>query len=321
MKKVADLVRMKKKKDAQGSGIQGVLIVDKPEGLTSHDVVQKVRSTYGIRQVGHAGTLDPIASGVLVLLVGSATRIAQYLQEDDKEYHLVLKLGVETDTQDITGDILAKTDPGGITRDALDSVIDRYRGTFSQVPPSFSAVKRAGQPLYKLARQGVRVQADPRVVTVYSIEVSKVDLPYVSMEVVCSKGTYMRTLCHDIGRDLGVGGCMESLVRVRSGRFPIEDAVDLDRVIADPSPGRWLRQAADGLGFPVTEPGDEDLMRLVSGTRINCEDCSRIGLVSVTRRGHLIALAEALKTDGAVMLSPRRVLEPDLKELFKQMDK
>ncbi|TNF50619.1 hypothetical protein EP232_00460, partial [bacterium] len=209
----------------------------------------------------------------------------------------------------------------GVTEDDLKSVMELYRGNFSQVPPSFSAVKRAGQPLYKLARQGVRIQADPRKVTVYSIEVSNVDLPHVSMKVVCSKGTYMRTLCHDIGRDLGVGGCMESLVRVRSGRFSIEDAVDLEEVVGGPSPEKWLRPAADGLDFPVTEPGDEDLMRLVSGTRIPCDDCSHEGLVSVTRRGRLVALAEALKADGTVMLSPRRVLEPDLKELFKQMDK
>jgi tRNA pseudouridine55 synthase len=321
MKTVAELARMRKKKDGQGPGVQGILIIDKPEGLTSHDVVQRVRRAYAIRQVGHAGTLDPIASGVLVLLVGSATRIAQFLQEDDKEYHLVLKLGLETDTQDITGETLCEADPSGVTEDDLKRVMEPYRGNFSQVPPSFSAVKRAGQPLYKLARQGIRIQADPREVTVYSIEVSNVDLPHVSMKVVCSKGTYMRTLCHDIGRDLGVGGCMESLVRVRSGRFSIEDAVDLEEVAGGPSPEKWLRPAADGLDFPVTEPGDEDLMRLVSGTRIPCDDCSHEGLVSVTRRGRLIALAEALKADGTVMLSPRRVLEPDLKELFKQMDK
>ena len=312
---------MKRKKADRSSGVQGILIIDKPEGLTSHDVVQKVRKAYAIRQVGHAGTLDPIASGVLVLLVGSATRVAQYLQEDDKEYHLVLRLGLETDTQDITGDILGEADPSGVTENDLRSVMGRYTGTFSQVPPSFSAVKVAGQPLYKLARQGVRVQAQPRKVTVYSIDISEVKLPRVSMEVVCSKGTYMRTLCHDIGHDLGVGGCMESLIRVRSGQFSIEDAAQLDEVTSDPSPGKWLRQAADGLGFPVVEPSDEDLLRLVSGTRIQGENCGGEGLVSVTRRGRLIALAEVIRADGTVMLSPRRVLEPDLKELFKQMDK
>ena len=175
MKKEVDLARLRKKRDGIGSGVQGVLIIDKPVGLTSHDVVQKIRRVYSVRQVGHAGTLDPIASGVLVLLVGSATRIAQYLQEDDKEYHLVLKLGEETDTQDISGEILNEADPSGVAEDDLKAVIDRYKGTISQIPPSFSAIKRAGQPLYKLARQGVRVQVDPRDVTVYSIEVSYVN--------------------------------------------------------------------------------------------------------------------------------------------------
>ena len=321
MKKVNELARMKRTKKDQGSGVQGVLIIDKPEGLTSHDVVQKVRKAFAIRQVGHAGTLDPIASGVLVMLLGSATRIAQYLQEDDKEYHLVLRLGLETDTQDITGKVLSEADPSGITGASLDDAISSYMGTFSQVPPSFSAVKMAGQPLYKLARKGVRVQAQPRKVTVYSIEVSEIDLPRVSMKVVCSKGTYMRTLCHDIGRDLGVGGCMESLVRVRSGQFSIKDAADLEQVTKDPSPERWLRHAADGLGFPMAEPGDEDLMRLVSGTSIPCDDSDLEGFISVTRKGRLIALAQAMIEDGKVMLHPRRVLEPDLKELFKQMDK
>jgi len=318
---MADLIRMRKKRNDRGSGVQGVLVIDKPEGLTSHDVVQRVRRVYSLRQVGHAGTLDPIASGVLILLIGSATRIAQYLQEDDKEYHLVLKLGVETDTQDITGQILRETDPLAVTQSALTAVIERYRGTISQIPPAYSAVKRAGKPLYKLARQGLPVQADPRKVTIYSIEVTRVDLPHVFMKVVCSKGTYMRTLCHDIGRDLGVGGCMESLTRVRSGRFSLDDAVRLDQIEGDPSPRKWLRRAADGLTFPVTEPGDEDLMRLVSGSRIACEDCGGEGLVSVTRKGRLIALAQARETDGTVMLSPCRVLEPDLKELFKQIDK
>jgi tRNA pseudouridine55 synthase len=312
---------LRKKKDGHGSGVQGILVVDKPEGLTSHDVVQKVRRACSIRQVGHAGTLDPIASGVLVLLVGSATRIAQFLQEDDKEYHLVLKLGVETDTQDITGQILGEADPMGVTPEDLESAMDSYRGTFDQVPPSFSAVKKAGQPLYKLARRGVKVEAQPRKVTVYSIEVSEVDLPHVRMKVTCSKGTYMRTLCHDIGRDLGVGGCMQSLTRVRSGRFSLSDAVDLESVVNDPAPDKWFRPAAEGLGFPVAEPDDEDLMRLVSGTRIPCDGCGPEGLVSVTRKGHLIALAQAAKVDSTVMLTPKRVLEPDLKELFKQMDK
>ncbi len=321
MKRVADLGRPGKRRDGQNSRVQGVLVVDKLQGLTSHDVVQKIRRIYGIRQVGHTGTLDPIASGVLVLLVGTATRIAQYLQQDDKEYHLTLRLGVETDTQDITGKVLREMDPSGITLSNLESAVDRYRGVFSQVPPSFSAVKHSGQPLYKLARKGVRIQAEPRQVTVYRIDVAGVDLPRASLEVVCSKGTYMRTLCHDIGKDLGVGGCMESLVRVRSGQFTLQDAIGLEELTADPAPEKWLRPAWMGLGFPVAELDDEALVKLVGGTRVPYGDGPEDGLVSVTRKGRLIAVAQSRKSGEGNVLLPRRVLEPNLKELFKNLDK
>ncbi len=300
---------------------QGILVVDKPDGLTSHDVVQKVRKVFGTRQVGHAGTLDPIASGVLVLLIGSATRIAQYLQEDDKEYHLTLRLGMETDTQDITGQVLAEADPSDVRQEELEKSLEKYRGPFKQVPPSFSAIKRAGQPLYKLARQGVRVEVEPREVQIHRLDLTDWELPRASLQVVCSKGTYMRTLCHDIGRDLGVGGCMESLVRVRSGAFPLEEAASLDEIVADPEPARLLREATSGLGFPVVEFDDETLMQFTGGKEMPCPDDIGNGLVSITRKGRLIALAAIRNRDGERLLGPRRVLEPNLKELLKQTDK
>jgi tRNA pseudouridine55 synthase len=300
---------------------QGILVVDKPDGLTSHDVVQKVRKVFGTRQVGHAGTLDPIASGVLVLLVGSATRIAQYLQEDDKEYHLTLRLGMETDTQDITGKVLSEADPSGIGQQDLEKALVSYRGRFKQVPPSFSAIKRAGQPLYRLARKGIHIEVEAREVQIHRLDLAGWDPPRASLQVVCSKGTYMRTLCHDIGQDLGVGGCMESLIRVRSGVFPLTDAVSLDQIASDPDPARWLREAASGLDFPAVEPADETLMQLVGGKEIPCPAGVRKGLVSVTRKGRLIAVAAVRDRDGKRFLGPRRVLEPNLKELFKQTDK
>ncbi|UCG38762.1 MAG: tRNA pseudouridine(55) synthase TruB [bacterium] len=301
--------------------VQGILVVDKPRGLTSHDVVKLVRKAFGIRQVGHTGTLDPIASGVLVILVGSATRIAQYLQEDDKEYHLTLRLGLETDTQDITGEVQREVDPAGTTLEDLEAACRKYLGTFAQVPPSYSAVKKAGQPLYRLARQGVRIEAEPRQVTVYRIEIPVWDPPRASLKVVCSKGTYMRTLCHDVGHDLGVGGCMESLVRVRSGRFSLEEAVDIDLVMSDPSPERFLKEAAQGLTFPVAEPDEDTLLKLVGGSDVPWEGAPETGTVSITRKGRLIALAQVRQRNGSRMLSPHRVLEPNLKELFKFSDK
>jgi tRNA pseudouridine55 synthase len=302
-------------------GVQGILVVDKPVGLTSHDIVQRVRRIFGIRQVGHTGTLDPIASGVLVVLVGSATRIAQFLQEDDKEYHLTMKLGVETDTQDITGEILGERDASSVRRTDLEEAVNAYLGTFSQAPPSFSAVKHAGQPLYRLARKGVRVEVEPRKVTIYGIRVRDWKVPRVSLEVVCSKGTYMRTLCHDIGRDLGVGGCMESLVRVRSGVFTMGDAVDLEELAANPEPEGSLRKPADGLKFPVVEPDEEELEVLVEGGEITWTGSERMGNVSVTRAGKLIALARIKEGSGTLCLAPVRVLEPRFKELFKDIEK
>ncbi|MFV1956338.1 MAG: tRNA pseudouridine(55) synthase TruB [bacterium] len=297
--------------------LQGILPVNKDVGLTSHDVVQRVRRIFGIRQVGHAGTLDPVASGVLVVLVGSATRIAQYLQEDDKEYHLTLYLGRETDTQDITGTTIGEADPSGVTLQELESAIDRYRGSFLQVPPAYSAVKRGGQPLYRLARQGQTVKADPRKVTIYSIEMDGWDPPRASLKVQCSKGTYMRTLCHDIGRDLEVFGCMESLVRVRSGAFHIDDTIELDKLRSGTDPEKWLRNAASGLSFPEFEPEDADLAGLLQGRPVSWSGDQLEGMVSVVRNGCLVALVSVGESEGRMVIEPRRILKP-AKELLNK---
>lgn len=311
--KAVDASRTSKDPDkAYGGVVQGILPVNKEIGLTSHDVVQQVRSIFGIRQVGHAGTLDPVASGVLVVLVGSATRIAQYLQEDDKEYHLTLYLGRETDTQDGTGATVDEADPSGVSLQELETAIDRYRGSFLQVPPAYSAVKRGGQPLYRLARQGQAVEADPRKVTVYSIELVGWECPRASLKVQCSKGTYMRTLCHDIGRDLGVFGCMESLVRVRSGAFHLDDTANLDQLHSGKGPVGWLREAATGLTFPEFEPEDMELASLVQGRPVPWSGDQSEGMVSVVRNGCLVALASIKETEGKMTIEPRRILEPDL---------
>lgn len=293
-----------------GHNFQGILPVDKDVGLTSHDVVQKIRRIFGVRQVGHAGTLDPVASGVLVVLVGSATRIAQYLQEDDKEYHLTLMLGKETDTQDLTGQIINETDPSRVTLNDLESAVDYYRGSFLQTPPAYSAVKRGGQPLYRLARQGKKVEADPRKVTVYSVQIESWEPPRARLRVHCSKGTYMRTLCHDIGQDLEVFGCMESLERVRSGAFSLDDTVKLHQLDAAQDPGKFLTGAAAGLSFPVVEPDREDLEKLLQGQAVAMTRSGAEGMVSVVRDGLLVALASVKETAGEKMLEPRRILEP-----------
>jgi len=309
--KAADVERDESGADKPArSNFQGILPVDKDVGLTSHDVVQKIRRIFGLRQVGHAGTLDPVASGVLVVLVGSATRVAQYLQEDDKEYHLTLLLGKETDTQDLTGQVENEADPSGVTLKDLESAIDGYRGSFLQVPPAYSAVKKGGQPLYRLARQGKKVVVDPRKVTVYSVQVESWEPPRARLKVHCSKGTYMRTLCHDIGRDLGVFGCMESLKRVRSGAFSLEETVKLDKLNEARDPGKYLLGAAAGLSFPIIEPDRDGLKKLLQGQAVPVTESGLEGMISVVRDGHLVALASVNETAGEMVMEPKRILEP-----------
>ena len=207
------------------SVLDGVLNVSKPAGWTSHDVVAKLRGSLGIRKVGHAGTLDPMATGVLPVLLGKGTRLSEYLVEWDKEYEAVMRLGQDTDTQDATGAVIQERSYAGLTEESIRTAAAQFLGALQQVPPMYSALKVEGQPLYKLARAGKTVERAPRPITIYQLEVLKVEIPDVSFRVTCSKGTYIRTLCADIGETLGVGGHLRQLCRTRVGPFHIEDAV------------------------------------------------------------------------------------------------
>jgi tRNA pseudouridine55 synthase len=205
--------------------LDGVLNVSKPAGWTSHDVVEKFRRSLGIRKVGHAGTLDPAATGVLPMLLGKGTRLSEYLVEWDKEYEAVMRLGQDTDTQDATGAVIQERSYAGVTEESIRTAAAQFLGAIQQVPPMYSALKVEGQPLYKLARAGKTVERAPRPITIYQLEVLKVEIPDVSFRVTCSKGTYIRTLCADIGQSLGAGGHLRQLCRTRVGPFHIEDAV------------------------------------------------------------------------------------------------
>ena len=214
-----------------GSGLDGVLIIDKPRGWTSHDVVAKVRRLLGIQKVGHTGTLDPSATGVLVLCLGKATRIAEYLVLADKAYRATLRLGVTTDTQDAAGAILSRHAGPYPEEDTIRSVMQACVGSTRQVPPMYSAVKVDGVPLYKSARAGRTVARGSRPCVIHDIQIlSFLRTPTVDVvfDVVCSKGTYVRTLCADIGETLSVGGHLASLERRRVGRFGIEQALSLE---------------------------------------------------------------------------------------------
>jgi len=208
----------------------GVLLVDKPEGVTSHDVVQSVRRRLGTRRVGHAGTLDPIATGLLVLAVGPATRFLQYLPLEPKEYDCTFLFGQETTTYDSEGDVTAEAEVPADLEGALHAALPQFRGMISQLPPLYSAVKKAGKPLYTYARKGEEVERDPRNVFIESFELIECTPPRASFHVVCSGGTYVRTLAQDLGRAVGAGAHVVGLQRTRVGRFDIDDSVDLDQV-------------------------------------------------------------------------------------------
>ena len=210
--------------------MHGFLLVDKPEGVTSTDVVRVVKRLVKPVKVGHTGTLDPAATGLLVVMLGVATRALDYLDEHKKRYELKVKLGEETDTHDKEGEVTATADPSGVDLDRIEEVLTRYRGVIEQVPPHFSAVKKDGVPLYKLARKGVKVDAPPRKIEVFSLVITGWDSPFVNLELVCSKGGYARSLARDIGRDLEVGARLETLRRTESGAFNLSDAIPLEEV-------------------------------------------------------------------------------------------
>jgi len=205
----------------------GVLVVDKEPDMTSHDVVAIARRSLGTRKIGHCGTLDPMATGLLMLVVERATKIQDLLMSEDKEYEGTLTLGASTSTQDRQGEVVEERPVEGIDRAAVEEAFAAFTGEFEQVPPMVSAIKKDGVPLYKLARKGKEVKREPRPVRVEEFEVGRVELPEVDFRVVCSKGFYVRTYAHDIGARLGCGAHLSALRRVRSGRFTLERAIDI----------------------------------------------------------------------------------------------
>ena len=220
--------------------MNGIVIVDKPQGWTSQDVTARLRRVYATRRIGHGGTLDPMATGVLPVFVGRATRGVEFFEHAEKTYDTVLLLGRTTDTQDVTGTVLAEKTVRLSPAD-IEKVLPRFRGDILQVPPMYSALKVNGKKLYELARKGQEVERQPRPITVFELTNLGFDGTRLSLRVRCSKGTYIRTLCQDIGEALGCGGCMEALRRVRAGEYGIEDAVPLEQLLESETPEQYLR--------------------------------------------------------------------------------
>jgi len=208
----------------------GVLVVDKPSGMTSHDVVAIARKYLGVRKIGHCGTLDPLATGLLLLVLGRGTKIQDLLMSEDKEYAGTMVLGATTSTQDKDGEITETRPVPDLDRAQIEDAFRKFEGDFYQTPPMVSAIKKDGVPLYKLARKGVTVEREPRFVHVYASEIQEIRLPEIDFRVVCSKGFYVRTYAHDIGETLGCGAHLKALRRLKSGRFDLSRAVPVDEI-------------------------------------------------------------------------------------------
>ena len=220
--------------------MNGIVIVDKPQGWTSQDVAARLRRVFNTRRTGHGGTLDPMATGVLPVFVGRGTRAVEFFEHAEKIYETILKPGITTDTEDIPGTVLSQKE-GALTAEQVEAVLPRFRGEIMQIPPMYSALKINGQKLYDLARKGIEVERNPRPITIHELTLLDVSPEGIRLRVHCSKGTYIRTLCKDIGAALGCGGCMAALRRVAAGAYTAEEAVALETLLKTENPEQYLR--------------------------------------------------------------------------------
>lgn len=255
--------------------MNGIILIDKPQDWTSHDVVGKLRGILHERRIGHSGTLDPLATGLLVVFVGRATRAVEFAEADSKEYIAGLRLGVSTDTQDITGTVLQKIDDS-ISEETLKSALMQFAGEIEQIPPMYSAIKVGGKKLYELARKGQTVERKPRKVSISKLDIIGVENGDYILDVCCSKGTYIRTLCNDIGQSIGCGGCMSSLRRVKAGIFSVENAVSINDVAAAVKDGtvEKLILPVDSLfnDYPYFKVNANNEKKLKNGNIISCSE-------------------------------------------------
>ena len=250
--------------------MDGIVIVDKPAGWTSQDVVSKLRGVLHTRRIGHGGTLDPMATGVLPVFVGRGTRGVEFFEHAEKTYEAVLRLGITTDTEDITGEVLESREVNISEADFL-GILPKFRGEIQQIPPMYSALKINGQKLCDLARKGKEVERHPRTITIHSLECLAFTGDTATLRVHCSKGTYIRTLCKDIGAALGCGGCMESLRRVTAGAYKIEEAIPLQTLIDSEDPGQYLRPVDSMfVDYPAVTLTENQEKRCRNGNSFTC---------------------------------------------------
>ncbi len=289
--------------------VSGVLVVDKPIGLTSHDVVQIIRKGTNIRRAGHTGTLDPRASGVLVVLLGPAVRLSEYVSASDKRYQATIRLGATTDTYDAEGTITSESPVGDIDENHFNDILQQFVGEIQQTPPPYSAVKVKGRKAYELARKGENVELEPRTINVYSLEVLEWDPPEVVIDVYCSSGTYVRSLASDLGDTLGTGAHLIGLRRTKSGRFTLRDAVPLRGLRESFDLGNWyehLIPAAEALAdWPMVELNADEVELVRHGHRIPAIDQHDQMIRGISEQGDLVALLELV--EDTMEWQPRKV--------------
>ena len=285
--------------------MNGIVIVDKPQGWTSQDVTARLRRVFNTRRIGHGGTLDPMATGVLPVFVGRATRGVEFFEHAEKTYETVLRLGITTDTEDISGTVLTEQD-AFVTGEQLEEVLANFRGEILQVPPMYSALKVGGQKLVDLARKGKEVERQPRPITIHELRLLGMDAGGIHLRVRCSKGTYIRTLCKDIGEALGCGGCMAALRRVQAGEYTIDEAVPLQTLLETEDPEPYLR--------PVdTMFRQYDAITLTEKQELRCRNGNSFSITlpdgtyrAYGKNGEFLALS---KVDGGIMSTIKSFFE------------
>jgi tRNA pseudouridine55 synthase len=245
--------------------MNGIVIIDKPQGWTSQDVTARLRRVFNTRRIGHGGTLDPMATGVLPVFVGRATRGVEFFEHAEKTYETVLRLGMTTDTEDISGNVLTEQD-AFVTGEELEAVLEKFRGDILQVPPMYSALKINGQKLVDMARKGKTVERQPRPITIHELTLLGMEAEGIRLRVRCSKGTYIRTLCKDIGEALGCGGCMAALRRVQAGEYTIDEAVPLLQLLDEAEPEKYLRPVDSMFrNYPAVTLSEKQALRCRNG--------------------------------------------------------
>jgi tRNA pseudouridine55 synthase len=301
-------------------GVNGILVVDKPRGITSYDVVRELKPGMRGVKIGYLGTLDPLATGVLPILLGEGTKLAPFLEEGMKAYEATILLGVTTDTQDKDGKILNVVDVGDydLSPQRVEEVIQRFRGKIHQLPPMYSALKHGGKPLYKLARRGEEVQRAHREVEINEVQITEFDPPSLHLHIECSKGTYIRTLAHDIGEQLGCGAHLTALRRTRNGFFCLEDALPLADIKGLLNKGELqerILSLSRAMSFlPAVAVGDANALQIRNGQTISLEgfphrseDVGGVVRVLVNQGGGLVAVGELQRGEVGIVLRPLRV--------------